>query len=430
MKIRIITIFGCIFLCVASFSQETYTLEQCKELALKNNAKAQNSQLAIEMAEQTKKEAFTNYFPSVSAIGAGFKSSDPMMSMNMGGGTLEMLNDGMIGAVSASQPVFTGGQIVNGNKLAKEGLKVSKLQKIISDNEILQTTEQYYWQFISMTEKIKTIEDAGKMLEQLYSDVNISVQAGLTTKNDLLKVELEQNRLKANKLKLANGLNLVRMAMAQHVGIVLSDSFIIALPTDQNVPTPLEFQTGHKDAVLQRAEYLLLTENVDITKLQLKMKLGEYMPTVAVGIGYNYMLFDNGSASESKNDFGMGFATVSVPISGWWGGSYAIHKKRMEAQVAENTREQASQMLLLQMQQLWNELGENYQQIQLAKQSITLAEENVNLNNNYYKAGTAILSDLLDAQYRLQQNLDQYSEAVINYRMILSNYLRATKNNK
>jgi hypothetical protein len=30
---------------------------------------------------------------------------------------MEMLKDGMLGGISATMPLFTGGQIVNGNKL-------------------------------------------------------------------------------------------------------------------------------------------------------------------------------------------------------------------------------------------------------------------------------------------------------------------------
>ena len=60
-----------IFICLSAKSQEIFTLEKCKALALQNNVKAQNSQLAIEAAEQVRKEAFTKYFPSVNAIGMG-----------------------------------------------------------------------------------------------------------------------------------------------------------------------------------------------------------------------------------------------------------------------------------------------------------------------------------------------------------------------
>jgi hypothetical protein len=59
----------------------------------------------------------------------GFQASDPMMSLPSEHGPMGMLEKGIIGAVSAAQPLFAGGQIINGNRLAKLGVEVAELQK-------------------------------------------------------------------------------------------------------------------------------------------------------------------------------------------------------------------------------------------------------------------------------------------------------------
>ena len=78
------------------------------------------------------------------------------------------------------------------------------------------------------------------------------------------------------------------------------------------------------------------------------------------------------------------------------------------------------------MQQLWNDLEEAYVQIILAEKTIASALENVRLNDDYYKVGTGLLTDLLDAQSALQQARDQYTEATTGYQMKLSRYKQAT----
>ena len=117
------------------------------------------------------------------------------------------------------QPLFAGGQIVNGNRLAKAGEEVSRLQRQMTENEVLLATERYFWQLVSLKEKLITIESAETMLARILSDVKIAVEAGLTTRNDLLRVELEQNRLESGKLKAENGLAILKMAFAQHIGM-------------------------------------------------------------------------------------------------------------------------------------------------------------------------------------------------------------------
>ncbi|MDR3339034.1 MAG: TolC family protein, partial [Candidatus Symbiothrix sp.] len=132
--------------------------------------------------------------------------------------------------------------------------------------------------------------------------------------------------------------------------------------------------------------------------------------------------------TEMKRNFGMALATVSVPLSGWWGGSHAIKKKRLELQAAENTRKENADLLLLQMQRLADERNEAYGQVGIAQKSISVAEENARLSENSYNAGISILSDLLDAQNLLQQSRDQYTEAATEYYLKLAEWKKAMGN--
>ena len=127
MRNRIIYPALCLMLSVVSSNaQKLYTLEECRTLALENSAKMKNSRFEVEAAKQTSKEAFTNYFPNVSAVGAIFKASEGMAQMDMALPvpgipplSMEMLKKGKTAGVTLVQPVFMGGRIVNGNKLAQ-----------------------------------------------------------------------------------------------------------------------------------------------------------------------------------------------------------------------------------------------------------------------------------------------------------------------
>jgi Outer membrane protein len=454
-KIIIPILIGIITLPV--FSQNVLTLEKCKELAQKNNLKMQNAELTVEAAQQQKKEAFTKYFPSISATGMGFATNKPMLSMEMdmagqmqpltdvlgpliGWGMangapidpalleamqnqdptkIEALNNGIVGGVMAMQPIFAGGQIVNGNRLAKAGVEIRQLQKQMTDKEVLLTTEQYFWQIVLLKEKLKTIDNAVVMLDRIFSDVKVSVEAGLTTRNDQLRVELEQNKLASNKLKVENGLRILKTSFALHIGLEIGD-YDIETPNIEN--TSLPAKQDNKALLENRLEYRLLDKSVDIAKLEVKLETGKNMPSVAVGAGYQYMKFDINKSGEMKNDFGMVFAMVSVPITDWWGGSHAIKRKKIDLKIAENTRQETSDLLLLQMQKTDNELDEAFQQILIAKKSIISSEENLRISNDNFSVGVTTLSDLLEAQNLVQQSHDQYTEAAALYYIKLAEY--------
>ena len=425
MKRTIIIILSACLLSISVHAQEIFSLEKCKELALTNNTKTLNSQLSLDAAEQGKKEALTKYFPSVSATGMGFAASDPMMEMASEHGSMGMLEKGIIGAVSATQPIYAGGQIVAGNKLAKLGVEAAELQKTMCEDEILLNVEQYYWQIISLEEKTKTIAEAESLLNRVHTDVKNAMDAGLVNRNDLLKVELKQNELESGKLKLANGLKLSKTVLAQFIG-VSPDDFEIDKLLIENVSLVLVSGVDHQSALYQRAEYQLLDKNIEANELQVKMETGKLLPTVAVGAGWNYINFDSGSPLATEKNFGMIFATVSVPLTDWWGGSKAVKKQKIQVQIAQNNKRNAEEMLLIQMQLLHNDVEEAVQQVQLADKSIVSALENVRLNSDYYEAGTGLLTDLLDAQNALQQARDQRTEAVTAYCMKMARYRQAT----
>jgi outer membrane protein TolC len=440
---KILAIIVCSVCCDFVAAQQTYTLQQIKDSALHNNVAVRHAQQSIEAAQQQRKEAFTKYFPNVSGTGLWFNANKGMAKMDVDpsgmispqlGATLaqmlpaealaalaspvsiSMMKNGTVAGVQAVQPVFAGGQIVNGNKLAKVGEDVSRLQLQLSENEVEKTAEQYFWQLASLQEKMKTIEAVDTLLRDIYKDVEVAVRAGLAMRNDQLQVQLRQNDIESQRLKLQNGIAIVKLLLSQYCGL-RDTSFVITFQTDRTQPLPSPYG---ESGVRSLPEYQLLQKQVEAANLQKKLAVGQNLPTVAVGAGYNYHnLLDNDRA------FGMVFATVSVPISDWWGGSHAIKRRKIEQRQAQEQLADNAELLKIRMQNAWNGVEESYQQLLLARRSIEQAEENLRLNRDYYRAGTSRLSDLLEAQMLYQQACDKHTDAFADHQNKLLEYRQA-----
>ena len=413
---------------------------------MQNNIAIRNAKHSIDAAKQQRKEAFTKYFPNVSGTGLWFNANKgmaqtelnlseqvtPELGMALAQAlpvealaalgnpiSVSMMKNGTVAGINAVQPIFAGGQIINGNKLAKVGEDVSRLQLQLSEDEVEKQTEQYYWQLVSLQEKMKTIEAVQTLLADIYKDVDVAVRAGVAMRNDLLQVQLRQNDVESQKLKVQNGICIVRLLLAQYCGLS-NDNFAVSVCDGFSVAS-IPQQQDHQQALLQTTEYQLLNKQVEATNLQRKMEIGKNLPTVGVGAGYNYHnLLDN------NHSFAMVFATVSVPISDWWGGSHAIKRKKIEQQKAEEQLADNSELLKIRMQNAWNNVEESRQQLQIAQRSIEQAEENLRLNRDYYKAGTSKMSDLLEAQLLYQQSLDRRTDAFADYQNKLLEYRQAT----
>ena len=431
--------------CSLSASAQTYSLEQLKDSALHNNIAMRTNRLELDAAKQQRKEAFTKYFPTVNGTGFWFNANKSMAKMDVNPSdyispqlgaslaqmfpaealaalgspiSMSMLKNGTVAGVTAVQPVFAGGQIINGNKLAKVGEEVSRLQLQLSENVVEKQTEQYYWQLVSLQQKMKTVEAVEALLKDIEKDVDVAVRAGVALRNDLLQVQLRQNDVESQKVKLQNGISIVRLLLAQYCGLN-SETFTVNPPNNTIVAIPQ--QQNPTSSLSSLPEYQLLNKQVEGTKLQRKMEVGKNLPTVGIGAGYNYHnLLDN------NRTFGMVFATVSVPISDWWGGSHAIKRKKIQEQKAVAQLEDNSQLLKIRMQKAWNDVQESYQQLGIARRSIEQAEENLRLNRNYYRAGTSKMSHLLEAQLLYQQSYDKHTDAYADLQNKLLEYRQAT----
>ena len=312
-----------------------------------------------------------------------------------------MMKSGVIASVTAMQPVFAGGQIVNGNRLARVGEEVSELQLQLAEQEVERTVSQYYWQLVSLYEKLATIDAVEALLADLHKDVDVAVRAGVAMRNDLLQVELRQNEVESQKVKLRNAIDIVKITLGQYAGLTPAPSstggrsnytFEIEYP-DLSQQDIQKLSSLGREGVGLLPEYSLLQKQVEAAKLQKKMAVGKNLPSVAVGAGYNYHnLLDN------DRTFAMVFATLSVPISDWWGGSHAVKHKKIELQKAQEQLEDNAQLLGIRLQKTWNDADEARQLVEIASRGIKQAEENLRLNRDYYRAGTSTMSNLLEAQ--------------------------------
>lgn len=411
-----------------SLHARTYTLEQCKALALENNNKMKNGLLDVQIAAQTRKEAFTRFFPTVSAAGIAFTASHdilrlsvpldlPIPGLELPPLSMGMMKHGLMGGVTALQPVFAGRQVAAGNRLARIGEQAGNLKLRVSEREVNETVERYFWQIVALRGKLETLDAADRQLAQIRHDVETAIRAGISTRNDLLRVELKQQENESNRLKVENGIGATRLLLAQYVGAPLAEPFEIAAERTGTPEAPEKWYADPAGAAESRPEAQLLDKQIEASKQQVRMTRGKNMPTVGVGAGYLY----HDLAGEG-NDFGMVFASVSVPITGWWGGSHAVKRERMKRLQAENDRRESVELMQVEIVRCWDELREAYEQIRLAEKSIVSATENLRLNEDYFRAGTVSLSDLLDAQTLLQQSRDQLTDAGADYRVKLAKY--------
>lgn len=399
------------------------SLDECKRMAVANNAHIRVADNNLRAAIETRREAFTKYFPQVSAGGSWFKTHNDVVQYNvLDLFTLGIINKGKAAGIWALQPVFAGGRIVNGNKLAKVGEEAARIRKEQSANQVQLQTEALYWQLVTLKAQKYTVESAITMLDTLSRQVGAAVDAGVATRNDLLKVQLKRNGYRADLVDLDNGIELMKMLLAQQVGLGTEARVDVRAQVPDSVPAYPEALFIRTSEVLElTADHRLLVKNVEAKDLEKRMEVGNYLPQVGVGAGWFYH-----DVFNQDHNFGGVMVTVSVPLSGWWGGSHAIKRKKLELATARTELSNLGQKLEIEMSDKWDNLTAAHRKMVLASEAIAQSKENLRLNQAYYDAGMSTITDLLDAQTLYRQAQDDYTGAYGVFKLSEAQYLNAT----
>ena len=224
---------------------------------------------------------------------------------------MSILKNGIVGGVSASMPLFTGGQIVNANKLAKVNVEVSRLQHGLSVNEVKLVTERYFWQIVKLKEMLNTLSSVEGQLESIRKDVEASVDAGVTNRNDLLQVQLRKNETRSTRISVENALSVSRKLLAQYIGCA-SDSIDVAFDFGGTLPShPDNLYRIPESALVLTNEYSLLQQDVKASRLQYRMSVGKNLPSIAIGGGYMY---DN--LMDIRFGWGLPRSAYPFPVGG------------------------------------------------------------------------------------------------------------------
>ena len=421
-------------------AQRIMTLEACVEAARKGNTSAKDAQNDILMAKEQQKYARSKYFPTLTASALHFKSTDFLakykildedevndLNKEIGSDltvddfTIGLLKKGTSAGMTLLEPLYTGGRISNYNKLANLQVDARNLQRDVADDQIVMDTEYLYYKILELHETDKTLAAMEKELENIHHDAVNVWENGIVNKNDVLSVELVQDQLSALRIKANNGCNLLRRALAKHIGMPDED-IDVDTTLSKDIIAPEQLAVSAQTALEDRSETRLLDLYVEKSVLERKIAAANMLPVLAVGATASYSKF----TSNEWNSRVMGFVTVQMPLSTLWSERHEYKRKKIEEQKANDFRQDKRELITLQIQDAYDNLVSTYKQTQIAQKSITRAEENMRINREHYKEGLTTMTVLLDAQRQQQQALSQYNAAVSEYLQAKTKYLILT----
>ena len=407
---------------------DVLTLDSCFALAKANNAQIRTNKIEIEKAKEVKKQVYTKYFPQVSAGYLAYYAVNPIIKygvndihdefgeilqaiievLNEDGANIpteiELMKKGHSISATVLQPIYAGGRVRNGNKLAELGIEAAELKGQVSERDMMESIESTYYLIVGLKSKVGTLETALNLIDSLDHVADVAFKAGLVTKNDQLRVALERNKFKALQMQLNNGIVLASQLLCQEIGIDYPEE---GLNLDDEIKHADIFT---KNEGFERPEMRLLQLQIDAEEFYKKLSRGEALPQIGVGAMVSY-----GNLVKRYKGNAIFFASVQVPIMKWWETSHKIKEHNLKIEQYEIMQQDLTEKMSLQEKQAYNQIVEAEALLQSDKAALDMAQENYRVAELNYRAGINTVTDVLEANALLLQAQNAITDRQITY---------------
>ncbi len=412
-----------IFLSLTVAAQEKLSLSKAINYALENKAEAKKAALEVENANYLIQEARANALPQINAVGdVTYNSILQKTALNFNGETsiIEMGRPWQSTAVVALNQQIFNLAVFTGLKAAKTTRDFYRINKELTEEQIIEKVANSYYQIYKTKSQIKTIQATIDNTSRVQGVISNLYNNGLAKKIDLDRINVTLNNLKSTKQQLNNGLELQQNALKFLIGMDIKQAVTIE-NSDFEVNTDL---LSHLDIDLtDRTEIKLLEKQQDLLQLNKKATQAMGYPTLSLtanygysGIGTDFPWFQNYPGAYWSNFSAVGLK-LNVPIFN----GFSIRSKTRQAQNQidqfEVDFENTKLALNLEIQNAITQITNSLIMLKTQEENVGLAKDVLSNIENNYKNGLASLTDLLDAETSYADAQNNYTTAIIDYKL-------------
>lgn len=408
-------------------AQQSLTLEECRRMALQNNKQMAIATHNKERAELVSGAAKTNFLPRLSAGGTGvFNNSDTKMNLQLAGlGEIPLdfdLNRIYMADVNVEQPIYMGGKITSGYKMAQAGSDIADLNKSLTEDEVLLETDKAFWLCVQARELLLSAEQYKETVEEFYRVVKNACDAGMKSQNDLMKVQVQLNQAELQLHRAENGLRLSRMNLCNIIGLSLQTDITLS-EIFSETPTELKLNVS----IHGRPEYAMLEKQIELKQHEKRYVRSDFLPQIGIMGSYGYIHgteFNNEQLFGKKGSFSA-IVSVRIPLFHWGEGAKKVQAVNREISMAQLQRDDLGEKMELELQQTINSYNEALLEVRLTLEALKQSEENLRMSKDYYDAGMETISDYLEAQTIWRNAQAEYIVAKTRQEIRKTEYLKA-----
>ena len=418
-------------------AQETVTLKQAIEYALQNKADAQNAQLDIRNADYQIMEAKAGALPKIN--GVANITYNPILqttaldagAFSGGPSNIQLITLGQkwnAGAgVQLSQALFNQ-QVFIGLKAAKSTKEFYQLNAELTEEQIIERVSNAYFQVFTIQQKKETLENSYASTEKARNIIKSLFDNGLAKKIDLDRTNVNLTNINTILKQQQNAINQAENALKFYMGMPIENK-IELVKADMEITPHLLDETVRTD---ERSEIKILNKQRELLQYNKKAVEAAYYPTVNLDANYSWQgLGDKFPLTNGKKngvywaDYSAITLGVNIPIFNGFATKARVEMAQIELDKLDVSIKDTKLGLDLSYQNAKSQIENSLLALENQKANVSLAETVTSNTKHNYQYGLATLTELLEAENALVEAKNNYSNAILEYKIAEIQYYKA-----
>ncbi|WP_337968137.1 TolC family protein [uncultured Flavobacterium sp.] len=425
---RIILIFLCSIGLSANAQVKTLTLKDAVIYALENKADAKKAKLQVENSEYKIQEVRSRALPQISANGnltynpviqttvidgAGF--GQPGTTIQAAFGQKWTSNAGL----SLTQTIFDQ-SVFTGLRAARSTREFYQINDQLTEEQVIERVANNYYSVYVQKERLVLLDSNYVNTTKVRDIVKGQFDNGLAKKIDLDRIVVKMSNIDTERQQIKNQITLQENALKFYMGMPIEAQ--IDMPKEEFEVVPVALTEVPN--VENRTEYLLLKKQEELLVYNKKAVEAGYYPTLSLTAGYNYIgqgpqmpWFAKPSDGVYWSDYSAIGLNLHVPIFTGFGTRAKVRQADVEIRSLQEDIKDTKLSLDLDYRNAMAQIDNNLVTINNQKENMRLATEILSNTKNNYLQGLASLTDLLDAENAQLEAQNNFTRAVLNYKI-------------
>ncbi|RTY76094.1 TolC family protein [Flavobacterium sp. LS1P28] len=407
---------------------QTLTLKEAVNYALENKADAKKAKLQVENSEYQIQEIRSRALPQISANGnltynpviqttvidgAGFGAPGTTIQAAFGQPWISTAGVSLTQAIF-DQTVFTG------LKAAKSTREFYQINNQLTEEQVIERVANNYYQVYVQRQKLTVIDSTLRNTTKVRNIIKGQYDNGLAKKIDLDRIIVKISNINTQRQQVLNAVQIQENTLKFYMGMPIETQIEIPQTAFEVGPQAL----SEIPNTANRTEYLLLKKQEQLLFYQKKAIEAAYYPTLSLNAGYNYIgqgpvmpLGGKPSKGVYWSDFSSIGLNLKVPIFTGFGTRAKVRQADVDLRTIHEELVDTKLSLDLAFANAKTQIDNSLTTINNQKENAQLAKEVLNNTRNNYIQGLTTLTDLLDAENSLTEAQNNYTSAILEYKL-------------